>query len=241
MKYQLKHNSAGLLPLVILSLFGTLVAAEDMNATEVPAMADMNVTTSPDIEANTTEAPGVETNATETPNVGVNETDAPVAAPTDPPTFAPIVNTTNETMVPTPETPAFEKLPCYDNLTVLAEHMLLKDAFEPMLFNLCPDTVFDIGYDYGDMPMCCIDGQSPLVPRSNSRIYCGEDGDPKNNCTLINGASQLVSSLFTYFPEETDNVEIRGVTFSHSTSTGIVLSNGGSITLKDCIMMVSAN
>ena len=44
---------------------------------------------------------------------------------------------------------------------------------------------------------------------------------------------------FTSFFEQAFTTEVRGVTFGHSSFAAALLSNGGDITVKDCIFKVS--
>jgi len=86
-----------------------------------------------------------------------------------------------------------EKLPCYDNITVLVEHMDFKNPYTPETYILCPNTVYTIGSEMNRGEKCCLDNQSPILSRSNTNIKCGDDGDPNNHCVLVGGA------LFKFF------------------------------------------
>jgi hypothetical protein len=155
---------------------------------------------------------------------GQNDTDVGAVEPTPSPVIL--------TMEPT-----WQKLDCYDNLTVLQLHLDLKDPLFAEIFTLCPNTTFEIGYDCQQGGKFCLDGQSPLLPRANTRINCGDDGKAANNCILSGGIIQMSFDFFSYF-EQAENVEINGVTFSSSEFKGVVLFNGGDIIFRDCVFMV---
>lgn len=138
------------------------------------------------------------------------------------------------TLAPSPSKPS-----CYSNGTELALALLDKDPFTPETFVICPGSVIRPGSTIGDgRVFCCSDGESPLMPRSNSDIRCGEDGKSSNNCTIVGGPFQLLTALPIYF-EEGVNMEIRGITFSKADVTSVLLSNGGNLIFRDCIFQVS--
>jgi hypothetical protein len=174
----------------------------------------------------------------------LNDTAVPAPASTLQPTTIELTGelTSNGTIEPAPSPvtrsmePTYLKPDCYDDLTILANDMLEKEAFASATYILCPHTTFVIGTDWRD-EICCADGQSPIVPRSNSRIYCGEDGKAENNCVLTGGQFQLWHSFFTYF-EEADDVEIKGITFSDASYASIVLQSEGNVVLRNCVFQV---
>jgi hypothetical protein len=180
---------------------------------------------------------------------GQNDTSTPTPLPvlpadntnaTAPPDPVPTTNNTNGTGTETPATmaPTSIRPECYVNLTTLAYDLLEKDPFDDVIYNLCPNTVFEIGSTNTGRPgVCCPDGNSPLVPRSNTRIICGADGNRANNCTLVGGEIQILF-LYTDYSEQAENVVIQGVTFMRSTYAAGIFSNGGDITFKDCVFQV---
>jgi len=102
-----------------------------------------------------------------------------------------VILDTSETAM-TEATPP-EKLPCYDNITILVEHMNFRHPSTPETYILCPNTVYTIGSEMNRGEKCCLDNQSPILSRSNTNIKCGDDGDPNNHCVLVGGA------LFKFF------------------------------------------
>jgi hypothetical protein len=171
------------------------------------------------------------------------------AVPTPAPTLQPVTaeptvpNSTNGTLEPTPSPviptmePTWQKLDCYDNITVLQLHLNQKDPLLAETFTLCPNTTFEIGYDCYGGGKYCRDGQSPLLPRSNSRINCGDDGKAENNCIVMGGKIQMMFDYFAYF-EQSENAEVNGVTFANSEYSSVVLFNGGDIRFRNCVFMV---
>jgi len=132
----------------------------------------------------------------------------------------------------------YVKPSCYDNTTLLAAHLVMKDSFIPDEFILCPNSVFDIGSTPRDDVLCCKDGMSPLYGEANSRILCGEDGKSSNNCTLRGGAVQF-SSVFANVKHPIESMQVSGVTFEGATLSSIFLGNVGDVTFKDCIVKVT--
>jgi len=130
-----------------------------------------------------------------------------------------------------------EKLPCYDNITVLVEHMDYKNPFTPETYILCPDTIFPIGSETNPGERCCIDNQSPILSQSNTEIKCGDDGDPKNNCVVTGGIFQVLFS-YTNWAEVDENFVVEGVTFQEADFASVMLSNARDVTFRNCIFRV---
>ena len=160
-------------------------------------------------------------------------------------TVAPDVNSTTETPPPTPSpqinatSPPIVKPSCYDNTTLLREHLMAKNAFTPEVYELCSNTVFDVGEVSDPGQLCCLDGQAPLHPRSNAKIQCGPDGSPDNNCTFVGGTFQVLN-VYTVFNDQPENAVIEGITFKDSVMSSALLVNGGSITFRNCTFEVSS-
>jgi hypothetical protein len=111
-----------------------------------------------------------------------------------------------------------------------------RGAFVQKNIILCPNTVFDIGYFANDG--CCEGGQAPLFIRSNLNVTCGVSGERSNNCTFRGGSALIFNILGTYL-EPAENVHIHGVTMEASSSSAVIVANGGDMTLHDCLMQVS--
>lgn len=164
-------------------------------------------------------------------------------------TITPDVNSTVETQPPTPSVNpqvnatsppvvVVEKPACYDNTTLLREHLIAKNAFTPETYELCSNTVFEIGEVSDPGQQCCLDGQAPLHPRSNAKIQCGPDGSPDNNCTIVGGNFQLLN-VYTVFFDQPENAVFEGITFRDSVMSAALLLNGGSVTFRNCVFEVS--
>jgi hypothetical protein len=181
--------------------------------------------------------------------LGQNATDSTVEPDPVEPTVAPAVNSTEGTQTPAPapsaspqvnatSPPVPEKLECYDNTTILREHLALKNAFTPETYTLCSNTVFEVGVATEAGQLCCLDGQAPLHPRSNAKIQCGPDGNPNNNCTLVGGNLQVLN-VYPVFNEQPENAVFEGITFKNAISSAALLVNGGSVVFRNCIFEVS--
>jgi len=130
-----------------------------------------------------------------------------------------------------------EKLPCYDNITVLVEHMDFKNPYTPETYILCPNTVYTIGSEMNRGERCCLDNQSPILSRSNTNIKCGDDGDPNNHCVLVGGSFQVLFSISNWL-EDDEHFVVEGITFENAIFASVMLSNAGDITFRNCIFRV---
>lgn len=160
--------------------------------------------------------------------------------PSDSPSMSPVPLTGSPSSLPTPvvtEEPTFSPRECYSNLTVLTEIEERQDPFTFREYILCPNTVFKLGFtrDF----VCCVDGMTPIIPRSNSHYKCGEDGSIENNCTLVGGESGVLSTP-AVFDEVVSDVTIQGIHFERQT-VGVLLASPGDITFIDCEFSVSWN
>lgn len=174
------------------------------------------------------------TNSTLEPEPTLEPTEQGETEPLQPltPTEEPQLNATVPPIGPP------EKLECYDNTTLLREHLALKNPFTPETYSLCSNTVFEIGSANEPGGLCCLDGQAPLHPRSNAKIQCGPDGNPDNNCTFVGGTFQILN-VFTTFFDQPENAVIEGITFKESLLSAALLVNGGTVTFRNCIFEVS--
>jgi len=185
---------------------------------------------------------------------------APVAAPVAPPVSAPVaapvaapVPAPAATPVAAPvATPVAAPVPtiidfdCYTNTTALLEDVTALNSTqiaEVNVFNLCPNTTFQIGVftlDTDGSSSVMLDGTAPLVLRSNVQYVCGLNGDPADLCVLSGGEVQVLSG-FSVFGEETTGALLKGITFQNANSdgAGAVLANEGDVSFEDCIFEVS--
>jgi hypothetical protein len=190
-------------------------------------------------------------NETSAPSVGQDETIAPVASPAAitkgstgsavaPAAAAPA----SQTNAPTPAT-AFptaapfdvpELQECYTNLTTLALILRAKDPFIREVYKLCPNTVFEMGYNDAS-GLCCVNGFSPIYPRRFTTVQCGDDGSSTNNCTLRGGSSQVLFGPYVSTELKID-VFLRGLTFVEAIVSSLFVLGTGEITFDDCIIKV---
>jgi len=207
-------------PNTTLDLNGTSPGTSD---TEVDGNGTAPVTSDTEVDGNGT---GSETSDTEVNGTApeTNETEVNGTAPETP--------EKNETEKTPPE-----KLPCYNNITVLVEHLDLKKPFTPETYILCPNTIFPIGSETNPGERCCLDNQSPILSRANTEIKCGDDGDPKNKCVVTGGIFQVIFS-YTNWAELDENFVLEGVTFQEADFASVILSNGGDITFRNCVFRV---
>jgi hypothetical protein len=175
---------------------------------------------------------------TSLPSIGT-VTDAPVVfAETDIPSQE-SENVTDETPSAAPSDPLDIEIPaCFTNLTILDDVLLQLPLFEFKKLTLCPNTIFDIGKTSDGI--CCIEGQFPLLPVSNTLIQCGEDGRSENNCIFSGGEVHVLSSPQFAGPTAL-NVTIKGMTFRNPLLSNAVLASRGDITFDDCIFENTAS
>ena len=116
------------------------------------------------------------------------------------------------------------------------------------LFVMCPNTTIHLGTLANPITgnVDIIEGDFPLaIVRSNVEVRCGLDGAVENNCVIKGGAFHVIMS--PRYPnglesERTDNVTIRGMTFTGQLSgestfnaASVVVSNPGSVLFVDCL------
>lgn len=145
----------------------------------------------------------------------------------------PGANNPNATMPPTSPDGCYTSM--NDILYVIADDNKL---FTEKTFVLCPNSVIDVGYIVPGEGIK--NGQAPLVPRSNSKFLCGDDGKSENNCILRGGDFGL-AVIPVIFDQDTavNNVVIRGFTFEGQKQHSFYGIMAGSIRLEDCIFRVS--
>lgn len=106
---------------------------------------------------------------------------------------------------------------------------------------LCTDTEYFTGETFD-----IFTGTSfPIIPRSNSKIQCGEDGSSDDNC-VVSGNIGFISSSFLSSGNPLDpivNVSVEGLTFKGGefANAGILLAAEGDITFTDCIIEVRSH
>lgn len=98
-------------------------------------------------------------------------------------------------------------------------------------------TAFCYGKDPSTQEIIIIFPNTPLHLRSNTRYLCGEDGSSSNDCRLVGGSYQLLSSPRLFDFEDTIGVLVQGLTFEDSRIAGAVLSNAGDVTFVDCLFV----
>jgi hypothetical protein len=136
---------------------------------------------------------------------------------------------------------------CISDLsTIFNSELQVVDATVSREYTLCPETTFEVGNLQTDNSV--LDGQHPLIIRSNAKVKCGDDGSSANNCKIdgIIGTTGILLSPSVFFGElNTDNIVIQGVTvdfFIPSSQKPVgalfpvqVQSNGGDVTFLDCV------
>jgi hypothetical protein len=122
-------------------------------------------------------------------------------------------------------------------LTEVQELVNNKSAFVLKKYILCPNTFFPIGFPASN-GINTYSGNSPLLLRSNTQYYCGEDGSSKNNCTVYGGQFQVLSTLASFNNENKVNILIQGLTFQAAGNAGALLVAPGDVTFIDCIFKV---
>ena len=109
--------------------------------------------------------------------------------------------------------------------------MALQDAFTVTDYVLCPNTVFYL--DDED------DGVEEFALRGNMRLLCGDDGLHANNCTFVDGFSQVVCENTVYPGVQQENIYISGIKFRDSRASAFTGVCPGEITFHDCSFEVS--
>lgn len=128
---------------------------------------------------------------------------------------------------------------CYDNFDAVYYHISNDDnLFLQKKFVICPGTIIDLGFL---VPGVGIEkGQTPIIPRSNTEIICGEDGRVENNC-LVRGGDFALIAVPVFFRQDltVNNVLIKGLTFEGQAQYISFMAVPGDIVFEDCIFRVS--
>ena len=161
-------------------------------------------------------------NPSETEGGAGNDTSSGFFPETDPPTLPPTTASG-----------------CYDNFDAVYYHISNDDnLFLQKKFVICPGTIIDLGFL---VPGVGIEkGQTPIIPRSNTEIICGEDGRVENNC-LIRGGDFALIAVPVFFRQDlsVNNVLIKGLTFEGQVQYVSFMAVAGDIVFEDCIFRVS--
>jgi hypothetical protein len=199
------------------------VAAQNATAPKASPVAASNASAAAPAPAVAPQA------ATPTAATAVPEEDNGTAAPT------PYESTLSPTVAPFVMPPLQD---CYTNLSDVFTLARFQDPFAKNVYNLCPNTVYDIGHLDAES-YCCINGQKPLWPRKDTTYQCGEDGKSSNNCTFVNGATQVISFAPHWNFEKKSNTIIKGITFTDAKDMGILIMTDGEFLFEDCIFKVN--
>ena len=128
---------------------------------------------------------------------------------------------------------------CFTNMTEIYE-ITRDDSLlnVPKRFVICPGTTVNLARLVPGEGFT--DGQSPIIPRSNTEYLCGEDGASKNNCKLVGGDFGVIA-VPVFFRQDTQvkNVKIKGFTFKGQKQYHSFSAYPGDITFEDCIFKVS--
>ena len=126
---------------------------------------------------------------------------------------------------------------CFTDLNLVAARLQTKNAFQVETFTLCPNTVYKIGFlGSGGITE---DGFPALTLRQNTRYICGADGKSSNNCVITGGQFQLISTYTSFGNEVKSNIILKGITFQHGQTAGVLLVAPGDVLFEDCIFRVS--
>lgn len=131
---------------------------------------------------------------------------------------------------------------CGQCLTTIAA-VKLRDQYTdtslPRTYNLCPNTVYQVGtFVAGDIPPFS-GGDAFFTPRPNVQVLCGDDGSSANNCTIIGGTVHVAASTIVGMTEPPTNVVFSGLTFAETNRYSFWGNMPGDITFNDCIFKVS--
>jgi hypothetical protein len=126
---------------------------------------------------------------------------------------------------------------CWSNTTAIHDHLFNATPFSSNTYILCPDTVYNIGHT-DSQGVCCVEGDNPLMARTNTKYQCGDDGSSANNCTFVGGTFQVVMSALSFQEQEATNVVVQGMTFSNPSLAIAIPSQSGDMTFVDCIFEV---
>jgi hypothetical protein len=128
---------------------------------------------------------------------------------------------------------------CYKSLWDVAVAMEAKNPFIVETYSLCPNTVYEIGDRDPNRPDCFVGGDTALQLRQYSIVQCGLDGASSNNCTIMGGFNQMVTTAGSYDIEKKNGIVVAGLTFARGRGGALLLAAEGDIEFRDCIFQVS--
>mmetsp|Transcript_9072 Transcript_9072/g.19561 ORF Transcript_9072/g.19561 Transcript_9072/m.19561 type:complete len:1039 (-) Transcript_9072:1595-4711(-) len=165
-----------------------------------------------------------------------NVTSIDSGSPFSPPVYSPI-STPAASPVSSPDS-GYE---CYSSTQSILEFILESPANFPIEITLCPSTLYSIGR-WDDVSGNWVDGDPPLLVRSNTKYKCGEDGSSANQCTLRGGSMQLWGPTMSNGKSSVVvNMEVHGITFEDCADAAIRLDTGGDVAFLDCIVQYHTN
>lgn len=168
-----------------------------------------------------------------------NENEVPSMAPSDG-GFS-FFDTDDPTASPSRDPESFDTEPaeCFSTIAELDVLMIEMNKsgldFKQKIFKMCPNTIFEVGFKRNNLGDCCLDGDVPFWPFSNTLIQCGDEGKSSDNCIVTSGQTQIFSNDRIVH----ENVEFRGMTFRDASLTVGFITEGGKYTFTDCIFEVS--
>ena len=132
---------------------------------------------------------------------------------------------------------------CYNNLTYVHERIKNMTYFDQKVFHICPNKIYNLGEIDYETNTCCSNPNDhrPIQLRGNTQYICGKDGDPRNNCTIWGGGTQIGWGGSEFGFEPIYNVYFKGFTFGGYDHYGIFLwlHSIGDVTFEQCTIRVS--
>jgi hypothetical protein len=145
---------------------------------------------------------------------------------------------TNTTSTP-PSTNTTNTTKCWSNSTEIFNDLQASPPFKPNEYILCPNTTFTIGFRNSN-GLCCVNGDVPLVARTNTVYKCGHNGSSANKCIFDGGEFQVQISPVGLSETTATGAEFHGITFRRPTTSTVLAAQSGDFTFVDCIFKVRA-
>ena len=127
---------------------------------------------------------------------------------------------------------------CYNNLTYVHERIKNMTYFDQKVFHICPNNIYNLGEIDYETNTCCSNpnDHQPIQLRGNTQYICGKDGDPRNNCTIWGGGTQIGWGGSEFGFEPIYNIFFKGFTFGGYDHYGIFLwlHSIGDVTFEQC-------
>ena len=159
-------------------------------------------------------------------------------AAADAETTAPTVSPA-PTAAPTPPIVLGPKPDCFNDTSPIYYYMLQSSSFEDNVYKLCPNMVFNIGFD-DDNGICCTRGMKTMYGKSRSTIQCGDNGRLEDNCVIKGGEFHFLNGPQIFDEQITQGMVLRGLTFEDCETTSVIMAQQGDVLFENCIWRVCA-